>query len=117
MKPSINQPTVVRFLRGIISVFLTLCVFVILLRLAHSTLLYLVHSGIHGLPVLAVLVATFGVGYAAFFGIIYFASTSRRPLVCHGFAAAMSVLWLAFELAWSTPTEIGYAFLLRALVV
>jgi hypothetical protein len=117
VKPSTDQPLVVRLLRGVISMFLTLCVFVILLRVADSAHLYLVHSGILGLPVLAVLIATFAVAYAAFFGIIYFASGSRRPLICHGFAAAMSVLWLAFELAWSTPTEIGYSFLLRALVV
>lgn len=107
MEASTDRSTGSRVLRYAISFALIVCAFVILGRVADRTLVYLARPGFRGLPSLAFLVAAVAVAYATFTSIVYFGSTSRRPLIYYGVGAGVTLLWTAFLLAWSTVTESG----------
>ena len=107
MRSSADQPIGKRLLRRTIAVFLVPIVFVIFGRLADQTLTHLARVGFRGLPLLSFLLAAVVIAYAAFATIVYFASTSRRPITIHGIAAGVTVIWLLFLMARSTLTESG----------
>jgi len=108
VKPSTPSRSIsVRVLRYAISFVLVLCAFVILGRVADRTLVYFARAGVRGLPSLAFLAAAIALAYVTFTGIIYFGSTTRRPLVYHGVGAGITFVWVAFLLAWSTVTQSG----------
>jgi hypothetical protein len=107
VKPSTQPSIAIRFLRYAISFVLVCCAFVILGRFVDGTLIYFARTGIHGLRLLAFLIAMVAIAYVAFTGIIYFGCTTRRPIVYRSVGAAITLVWLTLLLAWSTPTESG----------
>ena len=106
-----------RALRSTIGVFLIAVVFLLLFPFYGGAALYLVHAGIRGLADVAILAVFVAIAYVTFFAIIHFCFAIRRPLVCHGLAGTLSLLWLAIALPMSTPTEFGVSWLLHTPVV
>ena len=117
MSPPVEKSPKGHAVRKTAGVFLIAVAFVLLLRFHGATFHYFVHTGINGLADITILALAVAIAYALFFAIIRSCFVTCRPLVCHGFAGGLSLLWLAMALLMSTTTEVGLAWLLEMPVV
>jgi drug/metabolite transporter (DMT)-like permease len=81
--------------------------FIILGALADRSLIDLHHAGFRGWPIVVFLGVAVLVAYIAFAAALYFGSATRSAVTLYGFAAVITVIWLAFILARSTFTQSG----------